>query len=726
MKSESIRNEIAEVEWRRVTSIAWPALAAILLLQVFLAEDSFESWQFFYIIGLISTLALSWLLGRFEIIALNYFPLISYMIIAPIIIGERADNSWMSIGIITFAAAVYFGSSDKAIIALVSVTAISIFQSLISFQEISSFTDNSDLSYFNSFFSFVWIYIMGISTFYIRRRYLEVADSIQGIVESEMSESFSKLLSMKQVNQKDSRNLTLHGTILNTLIYLRNQIQLKSPTQTTVSNLKREIQELTSTIKISSSLSLEDSIRNVIDLRSRKRLEVTFACNVDNSISEAMRESCVELVRELILNSEKHTQATSASIKVIQKSTSVIEIVAIDNSTSSIAKALKTEEIAKSLESKSLKKLVTECGANLAVELISRGNLKKTSISIPLIDIQSELKTSLAKARVAGLNDFTMNFIRAGALVGFISLFGYFAVGMRPLPLAVTSVTTLLLYFALRFKNSVSILLLLTAFSASIIPTISLEAESCSDLYTIPWIFNLILVVSFFAIIQNQNRFTKWLPVVILTLESIIFPLYYPRECQNLFLGSIPGIPIIILVSLAVLAVRKREVNFDELESFEAAKMKQAFSDVDTYREAEFRKLLQDIKIFGESLPVDSLNESQLERINLEIQKIQTFLVCSEYLDSVLIRELFELVRERQSRGILGRISIFGDNFEEVSIKIDSEKLIKEIRAILGNAPANITLIKGALLEIQIEGEGLQEGRGNLEVEGVRLTFQRS
>jgi predicted nucleic acid-binding Zn finger protein len=213
--------------------------------------------------------------------------------------------------------------------------------------------------------------------------------------------------------------------------------------------------------------------------------------------------------------------------------------------------------------------------------------------------------------------------------------------------------------------------------------------------------------------------------VVILTLESIIFPIYYPRECQNLFLGSIPGIPIIILVSLAVLAVRKREVNFDELESFEAARMKQAFSDVDTYRETEFSKVLQNIESFGDSLPVDSINESQLERINLEIQKIQTFLVCSEYMDSALIRELFEFVRERQSRGILGRISIFGDNFEEVAAKIDSQRLIKEIRTILGKAPANITLIKGALLEIQIEGEGLQEGKGNFEVEGVRLTFQQ-
>lgn len=82
-------------------------------------------------------------------------------------------------------------------------------------------------------------------------------------------------------------------------------------------------------------------------------------------------------------------------------------------------------------------------------------------------------------------------------------------------------------------------------------------------------------------------------------------------------------------------------------------------------------------------------------------------------------------MRERQSKGILGRISIFGDNFEEVNTKIDSEKLVSEIRSILGNAPANITLIKGALLEIQIEGAVLQENKGALEVEEVRLTFQQ-
>ena len=703
MKPQSIRNEIAEIEWRRVTSIAWPALSVILVIQVFLAESSIEKWQILFIAGLIFSLAISWFLGKYELLRLNFTPVALYMMVTPIIIGDRADHSWMSLGIVTFAAAIYFGSIRNFLFAFVSVTITSLFQSYISFQDLASLTDNSDLSYFHSYFSFIWIFIMGLATIFIRRRYLEVADSIQELVETEMERSVSELAKMKQVNQKDSRNLTLHGTILNTLIYLRNQLQLGQGAIETVSNLKREVAELLEISNVKISENLSDSIKRVIDFRSRKRVQVSFATGLKSLASPQLTESCIEIIRELILNCEKHTEATSASIRISRRGNESIEIVFVDNSLQGIPKSQRSRELYAIKGSRSLSTLLAEVGATLKVRKFSGGRLKKTTISIPDFDVQSELKVSLTQARFTGLNDFILNYMRAGALVALLSLAGYIAVGMPSFPLLVTALTTILLFSSLRFPRSRTLLYLQIFASTLIIPSLSFNVQSCTDLNTIPWIFNLIVVVSFFAVVSIKNSIFKWIPTAILTAETLYFPIFYPNQCKNIFLGSLPGIPIIIVLAISVLAVRRREVRFDEFESLEAARLSQVITDIDTYREFEFAQVLRNVKKFTDSIVTENLEMSAVQILNLEIQKIQTFLVCAEYFDSNLVRNFYEFMRDRQSRGIAGRISILGENINDLDAKIDESKLVEQLTVVLADSPASLTLVKENILEVHIE-----------------------
>jgi hypothetical protein len=316
----------------------------------------------------------------------------------------------------------------------------------------------------------------------------------------------------------------------------------------------------------------------------------------------------------------------------------------------------------------------------------------------------------LAKSRITGLNDFSLNYVRASALVALLSLPGYLISGLKPIPLFLTAITVVGFYLVLRFPQSKILLSLLLLPSLLIIPSISQNVEACSDLGAAPWLFNHILTVGFFASIQFKNRVLKWVPILILSLESFFFPLNYPSECRNIFLGSLPGIPLIIVFALTVLAVRRREVNFDEDESLEIARLARVLSSSDKYRELAYAQLLQELSTYANSLANNSQAALDHEVISLQIQKIQNFLICAEHFDSELVRMTFELFRDRQQRGLQGRLTLLGENFASADITLENEKLVAQLGSVMGNAAVNLTIVNVHTLEFHFEGGKVFEG----------------
>ena len=719
----SERSEIAAIEWRRVTSIAWPTLSAIFGFQALISESPIRSWQILYLAGLAVAGLMSWALSRDSRLEFSSTPIVIYLLASPIILGSQPDKPWMSIGLAAFAAVIYYSTIEWAPLALSVVLLITAYQTFIGHQNLSSITDKLDISYFYSYFSILWIGIMGIASIFIRRRYLDVAGSIQETVDLEIDSSLSRLKALKQVNEKDSRNLRLHGTVLNTLIHIRNLIEQKLPTESAMRTLVAEVKSLASETVTLDKVDFLTKVENMISNRALNRIDVSLSPFDGDIDSPLVEESCLEIVRELILNCEKHTDATTAALAFGRKNQNEIRITLIENSISKFNATEKEIYLQRTRESKTLQKLLTACGATINISLTKGKKFRKIEVKIPSIDLEFELKSTLAKSRITGLNDFSLNYVRASTLVGILSLPGYLLAGLKPLTFLLTAITVIGFYFVLQFPRSRPLLSLLLLSSLLIIPSLSYNITACSDLGAIPWLFNHILTVGFFASTYFKNQIMKWLPLLILSAECFYFPLAYPAQCRNILLGSLPGIPLIIALVLSVLSVRKREVKFDEGESIELARLARVLTSTDNYRESAYAFLLQDLLKFSKHLEDFSFEKLGIEDIYLQIQKIQTFLICAEHFDSDLIRETFELFREKQMKNIPGRLTLLGENFVLLDQGRSITKIVELIDSIKSDGPANLTIMNVSSLEFHFDGFVASESPDSID--GIPVFFDQ-
>jgi len=696
--------EIAVIEWRRVTTIAWPTLSVIFGFQAYFAENPIQRWQTLYIGGLVLAGLISLALSRIPKFAFGSTPTVLYMMFSPLLLGNLPKNPWMSIGIVAFAAVIYYSTISNLSLAFAVVLFITGYQAYVAHKDLSSISDNIDISYFYSYFSTLWLLIMGIASIFIRRRYLEVAGSIQESVDLEIDTSLSRLKSLKQINEKDSRNLRLHGTVLNTLIYLRNLVAQNMSLGDSKNILIEEIRGLASETIFIDKRGFAAKVEAMVSARALNRIDVSIAPFRGEIDSPLVEESCLEIIRELILNSEKHTEATTAALTITKKIEQEIRITMIDNSISQLPLDEKYIVVEKTKDSRTLQNLLLACGATIKVSLSKRSRFRKIEIRVPYIDLELELKSVLARSRIAGLNDFSINYVRASALVALLSLPGYFFAGLKPLALLLTAATVLGLYLVLRFPDNKALLFLLLISSLLIVPTISHNVAACSDLSSIPWLFNHILTVGFFASIQFKNQILKWLPMLIFTAECFLYPIAYPKACQNIFLGSLPGIPLIIVLALTVLSVRRREVNFDEEESLEVARLARVLTSSDNYRESAYTALLEDLTSYANYLEKGSEDSTNLATISLQIQKIQTFLVCAEHFDSELVRKVFELFREKQMERVPGRLIFLGENFTLLDKNYSIDKIVEWLRSIKADSPANLTIVNVGSVEFHFDG----------------------
>ena len=702
MKRLGIDSDLADIEWRQATSIAWPTLAVIAVAQALTSELPTKSWQFIFVGVLSSSLGISyWLNSRFGW-NLAFLPVYFTLLLYPIVVGSLPTKPWVSLGLVVLFGCIYISNSNNLFGSLAFVTCSSLFMVYVASKNYRSFSDNRDLSLLHGYFGFIWTFTLGIASIFIRRKYESVATQVEDKIDTELDKSFEALKKKIAGTQTEKTYLRLHGTILNTLIYFRNSPKKEENYENFKEILKKEYSELIADSEQSSdSVTLVSKIEYLLENRvlSRMNIEVN-EINVEN-VKAYYQDTTIEILREIILNFEKHSLTTFAEINLSQISTRLLRLSVKTDTITQHPESLPEEVTQRIFESRTLNRILVATNSNLKSEIDIESKKQLVVVEIPIEQEALILESTLSKIRLFGLNDFVDNYLRVGALIGLFSLPGYFAVGLHFWSGIGLTLVTILFPLALYFRSNRFLRLFLGTGSTVLLPVIAGFGSTCQAASVLPWIFNLLLMVSYFFLVNEVNAIFKWIPLTIFSIESIVVPLNLPYECHEILYGSIPGIPIIIVLGLTILRVRQRQFQSDRFPSLNFQLDFDRIRIIEDIKNNYFKKLCDDIQSFIENEHESSL----IERVHLDIliNRIQCFLICSPYLPNILIERLYEIIIQHFNKGLTCKLITLG-NIDSVNLStLEVDGVIENIQKALASGCSILTLLITSDFEIIFE-----------------------
>ena len=716
--------DIAETEWRRITSIAIPTLAGISTVQAFFAEPLLQAWQLQLFLGNLLLALTGFFLEKRYQSNFSFLPLYLYMLASPVLLGDQPLNSWMSIGLVCMAANIHIAGIQRVKPAVISVLAITAYQSWVAFQNFPSVSDNSDVQYFYSYFAATWMLAIGFGTIFIRRRYLKVAHNVREIVEDSLDDSLGSLSAIKRANLEDSNNIQLHGTVLNTLIYFKN---LPAKTHTP-EEIKKIITNDLSLLKSRSITTENDGLRGeivqLLATRSRHRIEVLLGETPRLIEDKELDQGIVEILREVLLNLEKHTNATSCTINIYRKNPSHVLVSIEANSVQDLNSQQIESEILASKASLSLNKLVTSFGGEFEVSPKPKSGQLLYEISMPERSVKNTLQETLGAVRYAGLNDFAINFTRVSAIVGLLHLIGFAAIGMELNHLILIALFNLTLLAAIETPKSKVLLIISSVLSFLVIPFLVDGVQECENLLTLPWVFNTVLTQGFLVALRVRSHGLKWLPLLVLAVQSLVYPQGFDVACRSIFAGSVPAIPLIAVLAFTVLRIREREFGVDLEQTRSIAKINDSSEKIESDVNREYESLVQELDSFALnqdfSLPSDEIKQEY----EIQIQKIRNYLICAEQFQSLFVRHLYYFTKSRINRGLLTRLTLHGSLSMEAEGGAEIGSLFEYLAREFEGLQMDLTVIASNSVEIVVGVSGIHSPLQPVEFGSIQLRFE--
>ena len=718
--------DLAEIEWRRITSIAIPTLAGIATLQAFFAEPTLQVWQLQLLIGNLILSALGfWLEIKYQN-KLSFIPLYLFLLATPILFGNQSSNSWMSIGLVCMAANIHIAGVLRVNIAVMLVLAVTAYQSWVAFQNFPSVSDNSDIQYFYSYFATTWMLAIGFGTIFIRRQYLKVAHNVRNIAEKSLDASLSSLSAIKRANLEDSNNIQLHGTVLNTLMYFKNLPAKSYTPQEIKSIITNDLLQLKSKNAGLESDGFAKSIEELLTTRSRNRIEVSLKELSMRFEDEDSQNGVIEIIRELLLNLEKHTSATYCTISIQRVDSSHITVTMEANSVQNLNYQQITSEIAASKSSFSLQKLINSFGGELNVSQKANSPDLVYEVVIPERSLKNTLQETMGEVRYAGLNDFAINFVRVSSAVGILHLVGFAATGMEISKLILIALFNLSLLVAIEVPKSKTMLFVSTALSFLVIPFLVNGGQECENLLILPWVFNTILTQGFLVALRIKSHALKWLPLIVLALQSYFYPQSFDAACRNIFAGSIPAIPLIAILAYTVLKIREREFGVDLEQSRSISKITNSSTKIENDVNREYESLVKELDYFVANQDFSISSEDLKKVYELQIQKIRSYLICVEQFESIFVRYLYFFVKSRLNDGLLTRLSIHGSLLMEVEDVSNITDLFEYLAREFEYSPMDLTVIASNTIEVVAGVPEVHSQLGSLDFGSIHLRFEVS
>lgn len=663
-------------EFRWAVAWGWSIIGFLSIISALTSQDQISTWQKNYSIAVLVAILISIYFHRSFNSALSYAPVPLTLWFSPFFLTDPNQKPWISIGFIAVATIISITNIEDLRIGIPLIIISIAFQQFIAFQDLPSITDSNDLLLLKGYFGITWCLLIGIGLVYIRQGYIRYHDSIDQQIASVYENQLIQSKSVLAINTADYRNIQLHGTVLNTLIYARDNLKLavRSDRLKLASLIKKDIEIFQGESKPEESL--ERKLRSMLAGLGNRELDIWLNPIEEREIPETTKKQVIEIVREKILNLKKHTSAQNCEVKIeiapIQterlafiRPVQYRLIIEFKDDAAFYDESNARNQFEQAKNSKSLNRLLTPLNA---IEIFEEDHLNQVHrIQIPLLNFQPNAVEQLFELRRTSQEFVAKSYVLISMFYGAVCLPALIRVGA---PKEILGISTLIVIasfasilspkynFAVSIGNAgLALLPLLLAVKSSPI---------CADLQYLPWIFNCLIGPIFFAVLVIPNRVIRWVPAFLFFLESIYVTDKLPNSCETLLNGSTPGIVILSLLALLVLNIRKRNTKRDKELVQQYRRNSNRFLETKVRIQQEQEEIIEYLSNFSSSIPLAKISEKELKvKLNLSILRIRALLVSTEYFDSKVVQALYFEVKNRLIDQKSTELHILTDKFNE-------------------------------------------------------------
>ena len=678
-----------DAERRLIYIIIWPSLMLIFSIQALLARTPIQSWQIIFVIGALVCLGFSYYLLQWLIPPYAFAVTAGYLLGLPFFFNDTLAKPWVSYGLIIFLATCIAIDIQKWFVSIPLIGLLAFLQQVVVNQRYEAITDTRDIRALHGYFSSTWVILFGVCAFWVLREYRLRANSLEGNIEGHQRDIFNKLRNINKLNRRDYRNIQLHGTVLNTL----NAALLDA-------DLMKKPKELSRMLRADIASLLADPVTEQEVRRKYNEISTNYRIQVASKIfpwqisDRRITAQTLELIREVILNTYRHTEADRLAISMRKISPEKVLLEIKDNSLQKMDESEFLGHISAAQSSRTLKRLIQGLDAKISIGVREERSGLLYSIYIPIHQEHIDPAETLYRIRNNPISFFATGLARIAIFYSLACIPGYFALHVDwriSAIIIVSSAISLLSIFMRQYEKwlvYIATYLGILGFSAS-----AILFQGCEVGVYIPWLYNYVIGVVFLSAVTGSGAVARWAPAVIFGVESLVFSGLFYKGCSDLLNGSTPGLVVIVLSAIATLNLRRRYS--EELADATTG----IYSDTDKLSaiqeaiEVQAQWVVNEISEFAKAIEGRAASTEKLtNEIRRQVDLVRAFLLCSEHFESAFVRELFDFTRDRYIDGQTTRIQIYGENFVHLEEEKSARALFTKIYESVTTKSLEITL----------------------------------
>jgi hypothetical protein len=679
----------------RVLNLGWMMISFFVALSlVYLSGAPYHEVILYALGAPIAYFSTSWIkhgvLSQFRLI-----PVVVYCLCLPILVGEKAVAPWISIGLIAATGALTSMIFKSFALSVLYVVVCCMIQLYIANLKLAGVSDSTDTLLLGGYFSTIWVLLLGIGSTLLVRNYLNYAKKMDETFGEISEEYWERSQSISRINLKDYLNLKLHGTILNTLIVAQKMPGIASK-EAISRQLKEEILQLEQhEEEITKQLPLNEIIPNQVNFG---RLKVAINHSPELDLRTLELDLIIELIREVALNINRHTDSDHITITIGTKDDKEILLTILEELTKVTSEQELESRASAAMASKSLMRLSKYRNATYSVNSYPTGALLHL-IHIEVVNQDLDILSRAKKIRAESLSVFVRNLSLIPSAFAVLAIPGFILLDVSLVVILILVSTVAMHLLLLRESRANLAIRFVAAFlPLTIFPYTYLNLDGCANLYSLPWVVNAFLGALLFGAYSSTSLYARWLPgfLMVLCCGATFFVL--PKECSTLLNGTTPGIFIVLIMARYLMSFRNRNFKLD-LDLDRNLKALSLANAVTWERISGARiKVISKVRHFAEEKSSPN-GSSEIGRL---INYLRCYLLCSEKFDKDFYSDFFDWISDRYERGLDTSLEIYEYEGLSLTSTLKFQEIFKFVDDICPDSNMHILINSSNSLNIEL------------------------